>query len=684
MFDLDAQLLALLTEKDSPVLLFAHPENFDRLRNSIPRLTHSFTDKWGEKSFWTAPEVSSLKLDRGVAVCSEPFFELPAASIKALRRAGVEEVVYQQDGAWKEISLTSLAEIMRGRRAAFLASLKHRGVVALRKALLKYRGTDLRTIAAADFAPESGLGFFTHVPSLKEYADAVTGAKQGILFFEEERLLLPHQPHADIREQGQGRCSLWVEHFYFSATDNSDPRSNGRRYRLLKTTPLINRFLFSLPSDAQAVVTRQAARRQRESSSTAATGSTSVLGDLQQFIAAESARSTFASEPAAGAPVAYLVPSASCSRCEAAFLEALDQSSAGYSILREGEIPEAELTIAHLPSKRELRALAILSALPPSIARPAQILFSRLVLDRPTCISACGDRANLVSAVAGILAGVPLIRLTVSGLNPSYTDETHQELLKRWLQVAASASNVEWISDSESAAESYARWLEIPADGFRVLPLAVSAAAIPALTQERVAHFRSELGAQPTSPLVVGAFRLAGEQRPFRFLRLIFTLKQAHADVRAVLVGDGPLREQCRREIENLGLTDVVQLVDAHRRSEAIAAADLVVFTADPEVVPDALIEAMSLGKAIVCTDVGEVRRLIEDGLSGCLSHPREFHSLQARTLDLLQHEEMRSAFGRNAERHLNEKILAGEFAQAFAALPTLKEPVHFEGKRCA
>lgn len=39
-----------------------------------------------------------------------------------------------------------------------------------------------------------------------------------------------HAYHVDIRNSGQGRFSHWVDGLYFSASDNTDPRSNGRRY----------------------------------------------------------------------------------------------------------------------------------------------------------------------------------------------------------------------------------------------------------------------------------------------------------------------------------------------------------------------------------------------------------------------------------------------------------------------
>ena len=41
----------------------------------------------------------------------------------------------------------------------------------------------------------------------------------------------PHSPHKLIREEGQGRYSHWGGYLYFSTSDNTDPRTNGRTYR---------------------------------------------------------------------------------------------------------------------------------------------------------------------------------------------------------------------------------------------------------------------------------------------------------------------------------------------------------------------------------------------------------------------------------------------------------------------
>lgn len=52
-----------------------------------------------------------------------------------------------------------------------------------------------------------------------------------IRIFEDGKEIGPaHSAHADIRSVGKGRFSHWGTNLYFSASDNTDPRKNGRKY----------------------------------------------------------------------------------------------------------------------------------------------------------------------------------------------------------------------------------------------------------------------------------------------------------------------------------------------------------------------------------------------------------------------------------------------------------------------
>jgi len=56
-----------------------------------------------------------------------------------------------------------------------------------------------------------------------------------LLLYEDGKLLGPaHNPHIDTMENGMGRWSHWGSHgIQFSTSDNTDPRTNGRQYKIV-------------------------------------------------------------------------------------------------------------------------------------------------------------------------------------------------------------------------------------------------------------------------------------------------------------------------------------------------------------------------------------------------------------------------------------------------------------------
>jgi hypothetical protein len=53
--------------------------------------------------------------------------------------------------------------------------------------------------------------------------------------------------HEDIRRLGTGRYSFWHDYVYFAASDNSDPRMNGRTYMISYTPTFSERLSFCMP-----------------------------------------------------------------------------------------------------------------------------------------------------------------------------------------------------------------------------------------------------------------------------------------------------------------------------------------------------------------------------------------------------------------------------------------------------
>jgi len=79
-----------------------------------------------------------------------------------------------------------------------------------------------------EIRPERGLCFVAPMPA--GLLSDVEGASR-VELLEDGRPLGPgHCPHDDVRAHGGGRYSHWGEWMYFSSSDGSDPRDNGRVY----------------------------------------------------------------------------------------------------------------------------------------------------------------------------------------------------------------------------------------------------------------------------------------------------------------------------------------------------------------------------------------------------------------------------------------------------------------------
>jgi len=137
------------------------------------------------------------------------------------------------------------------------------------------------------------------------------------------------------------------------------------------------------------------------------------------------------------------------------------------------------------------------------------------------------------------------------------------------------------------------------------------------------AQWRSRLGLQEDTVLIMGVGRLASQKRFDRFLDIIDKVK-TDGPVQAVIAGaDLGCRCDLERQIEGLGLDNIVRLIgtvpDAR---ELICAADIFLLTSDHEGTPNVILEAMAAGRPCVATRVNGVGELIEDGATGFTAAP--------------------------------------------------------------
>jgi hypothetical protein len=85
------------------------------------------------------------------------------------------------------------------------------------------------------FAP-SGFAYAKALPNLDSVSDSAdTPTRSKLLVCENNNILGPmHSIHGEIAKEGHGRYSHWNTYLIFSASDNTDPNTNGRTYSVVQ------------------------------------------------------------------------------------------------------------------------------------------------------------------------------------------------------------------------------------------------------------------------------------------------------------------------------------------------------------------------------------------------------------------------------------------------------------------
>lgn len=144
--------------------------------------------------------------------------------------------------------------------------------------------------------------------------------------------------------------------------------------------------------------------------------------------------------------------------------------------------------------------------------------------------------------------------------------------------------------------------------------------------------------------------QLISRKRVDLFLRIVADLKKRHPNIRAAVLGDGPLRAELERMAESLGLRDHVEFLGFHEDTERYYnRARVFVLTSSAEGLSVAMMEAMCCGLPAVVPAVGDLGDVVRNGETGYLIEENDRAGFVAAVSDLIEHEDRRRTLGENA-----------------------------------
>jgi glycosyltransferase involved in cell wall biosynthesis len=150
--------------------------------------------------------------------------------------------------------------------------------------------------------------------------------------------------------------------------------------------------------------------------------------------------------------------------------------------------------------------------------------------------------------------------------------------------------------------------------------------AVPA---ETCRVYLQKHGITGTGPLCAFIGRLVPQKRPILLLDLARQALERGNAARFLLVGDGELARECTDYIERHRLTNVLRIPYCAALSELYPLLSALVITSEYEGLPLVLLEALSMGVPVFSTDVGDIRRILDDYQTGVTTpadcSPEEF-----------------------------------------------------------
>ncbi|HZT87352.1 MAG TPA: glycosyltransferase [Stellaceae bacterium] len=437
--------------------------------------------------------------------------------------------------------------------------------------------------------------------------------------------------HEEIRVDGGGRYSVWGECVYFSTSDNSDPRSNGRRYFLRREKLSEEKDLRPIRA---AEISIDDAFRQLLLSAAPRTdfvpgrivhigGSLGPGGAERQIVYTTTA---LVNRPIESVQLLcyYTRPTSS------------DRFDFYLPMLRAAGVPVRNIRrhVGHRhPNTLPLSLRLLRDVLPPDLVADVADLYWEFLELRPQVVHAWLDGNLDRAGFAAALAGVPRIILAARNLNPTHFPYHRPYMLPAY-QALIALPQVTMLNNSIAGRDDFAEWLGIDPAVIPVVYNGVDFGDYRRPDPGSRVRLRRPYGLDPAAFVIGGVFRFSAEKNPLLWIETAAAVARQLPDAQFILFGAGEMQAEMEALGLRLGLegrlifggiTDTVL--------EAIGVMDVFLLTSSFEGVPNVVLEAEWVGTPVVATRAGGTAEAIEDGVTGWIVDEPSVTELSNRLL---------------------------------------------------
>lgn len=182
---------------------------------------------------------------------------------------------------------------------------------------------------------------------------------------------------------------------------------------------------------------------------------------------------------------------------------------------------------------------------------------------------------------------------------------------------------------------------------------------------------RAELGIDKNEIIVASVARFTLQKQPLRLINAFAEVVKKIDNVKLLMVGDGELKKKAIDLINALNLQEKV-ILQPFRQDvpDVLAAADIFVLPSLWEAFPIALLEAMSMGKAVVATNVDGTPEMVTHNDNGLLISLRSMEKeLEESLVKLCMEKELRRKLQQRAVETIYNRYNADILARKNEAI---------------
>lgn len=174
--------------------------------------------------------------------------------------------------------------------------------------------------------------------------------------------------------------------------------------------------------------------------------------------------------------------------------------------------------------------------------------------------------------------------------------------------------------------------------------------------------------------LVIGSISTLIDQKGIVFLiETAHLLRKKGVNALFLVVGEGPLRPQLEEKCRQFGLTESIIFTGwiPQAANRMMPLFDIFFQPSLWEAMSMVVLEAMTAGRPVVVTDVGDNRHVVEHGKTGLVVPPKDIEQMASALQALINSKEQREEFGLAGRARFEKEYTAKMMARKYEAVYT-------------